>query len=95
MIAVVPNNEVAHAGVGKDHALDDIYSAADAGKRQPRQTRGRAAAEPSLGRGQADVAGDPAGVGASGDVEVAEGVDRVPAIVEKRPVKEKRGGLVA
>ena len=33
----------------------------------------------SLTRRQADVSGDPAGVGAGGDVEVAEAVDRTTA----------------
>ena len=43
---------------------------------EPRQTLGGAAVDGGLGGGEADVAGDPAGVGAGGDVEVADVVDR-------------------
>ena len=74
--AVEEVEEAAHGGVGEDGVLE--IGRTDGRPWEPGVVGGAAHAA-GLGAGEADVAGDPAGVGAGGDVEVAGGVDGVGA----------------
>ena len=84
LVAVVELEEGVHGGICEDRVLD-LGRTGDAGRLGAQfeiapggigRAMGGTTVKGGLGGGEADVAGDPASVGAGGDVEVAVGVDR-------------------